>query len=87
MTNEEWNVQVGKDVGDHFTQRKLEPNQPVDPAEKIILGIMCQLREKETLLDYNRLITKSYEKKGNRGSNISQLEKQPQQLIPPFKVL
>jgi len=87
MTNEEWNVQVGKEVGDHFTPRKPEPNQPVDPAEKFILGIMCQLREKETLLDYNRLITKSYEKKGNRGSNISQLEKQPQQLIPPFKVL
>ena len=77
MTNEEWNVQVGKEVGDHFTPRKPEPNQPVDPAEKIILGIMCQLREKETLLDYNRLITKSYEKKGNHGSKFPSSKNNP----------
>ena len=61
----------------------------MDPAgKKFFLGIMWQPKEKETLSDYDRSITKSYEKKGNhRYNQIPQLREQPNQTIPPFKVL
>ena len=49
---------------------------------------MCQPKEQETLSDNDRSITKSYEKKGNRRYNqIPQLGEQPNQMIPPLKVL
>ena len=71
MTNEELNAQVRKEVTDHFAPRKPEPKQPVDPSgQKFFLGIMCQPRERDTILHYDRSITKSYYKKGNRLSTI-----------------
>ena len=78
-----------KEVTDHFAARKPEPKQPVDPSgQKFFLGIMCQPRERDTILHYDRSITKSYEKKGNRRYNqVPQLEEQPNQTIPPLKVL
>ena len=49
---------------------------------------MCEPRKKERLSDYDRSITKSYEKKGNRRYNqVPQLGEQPNQTIPPLKVL
>jgi hypothetical protein len=79
---------VRKEVTDHFTPRKPELKQPVDPAEQKFFVTMCQPREKETLSDYSRSITKSYQKKSNhRGKNIPQLGEQPPQLILPLQVL
>ena len=62
---------------------------PMGPAgKKFFLGIMCQPKQKEiTLSDYDRSITKSYEKKGNCLFNkVPQLREQPNQTIPPLKV-
>jgi hypothetical protein len=68
--------------------RKPEPKQPVNPAGKKFFITMCQPRAKETLSDYDRSITKSYQKKSNcRGKNIPQLGEQHQQSIPPLQVL
>ena len=66
MTPEELTAAVQKEVDDHFKTKKPEPKEPVDPAgKKFFLGIMCQPKEKERLSDYDRSITKSWEKKGN----------------------
>jgi hypothetical protein len=55
-------------------------------GQKFFIGI-CQPREKERLSDYDYLIIKSYQKKGNRRSTIPQLGEQSQQSIPPLEVL
>jgi flagellar biosynthesis GTPase FlhF len=88
MTNEELHAHVRKEVTDHFASKKPEPKQPVDPTGQKCFVAMCQPRKKETLSDYDRSITKSYQKKGNRRyNNILRLEEQPQQSIPPLQVL
>ena len=62
MTPEELRASVKKEVDDHFAQKKPELKEPVDPVgKKFFLGIMCQPKEKETLPDYDRSITKFYE--------------------------
>ena len=67
MTDEELTAHVQKEVHDHFKPKKPEPKEPVDPAgKKFFLGIMCQPKQKELLSDYDRSITKSWEKKSNR---------------------
>jgi hypothetical protein len=59
MTSEELNVQVRKEVTDRFASKKPQPKQLVDPARQKFFVSMCQPREKETLSDYDRSITKS----------------------------
>jgi hypothetical protein len=69
------NEHVRKEVREQFAPRKPEPKQLVNPAGQKFFVTMCQPREKETLSDYGRSITKSYQKKSNRrGKNIPQLE-------------
>ena len=89
MTPDELTEYVQKQVDDHFKPKKPEPKVPVDPAcKKFFLGIMCQPKQKEQLSDYDRSITKSWEKKSNRQYNqVPQLEQQLKQMIPPLKVL
>ena len=89
MTLEELTAHGQKKVDDHFRPKKLEPKEPVDTAgKKFFLDIMCEPRKKECLSNYDRSITKSYEKKGNRRYNqVPQLGEQPNQTIPPLKVL
>jgi hypothetical protein len=50
---------------------------------------MCQPKKKELLSDYDCSITKSWEKKSNRRKNQTapQLREQPNQTVPPLKVL
>ena len=50
---------------------------------------MCQPKQKELLSDYDHSITKSWEKKSNRRKNqtVPQLGEQPNQTVPPLKVL
>ena len=61
MTPEELQVHVDKEVRDHFKPKKPEPKMPVDPtANKFFLAMMCQIKEKEPLSDYDRSITKSW---------------------------
>jgi hypothetical protein len=87
MNNEKLHAHVREEVTDHFTLRKPEPKQPVDPAGQKFFVTICQPRAKETLSDYDRSIIKSYQKKSNRWYNqILQLGEQPKQSIPPLKV-
>ena len=82
MTHEELRAAVQKKVDDHFAPKKPKPKEPVDPTgKKFFLGIMCQPKQKETMSDYDRSITKSNEKKGNHQYNqILQLREQPNQI-------
>ncbi|RLM64416.1 transposon protein, putative, CACTA, En/Spm sub-class [Panicum miliaceum] len=63
MTQEELNEHVRKEVREQFAPRNLEPKQPVDPVGQKFFVTMCQPREKETLSDYDRSITKSYRRR------------------------
>jgi hypothetical protein len=86
-TDEELKEHVRKKVLEQFTLRKPEPKQPVDPAgQKFFIGI-CQPKEKERLSDYDRSITKSYQKKGTCRSTIPQLGEESHQSIAPLQVL
>jgi hypothetical protein len=88
MTQEALNERVRKEVRDQFVPRKFEPKQPVNPAGQKFFITMCQPRKKETLSNYDRSITKSYQKKSNRrAKNIPKLGEHPQKLIPPLHVL
>ena len=63
-------------------------NQWIQQEKMFFLDIMCQPRKNERLSDYGHSITKSWEKKGNpRYNQVLQLRKQPNQMIPPLKVL
>jgi hypothetical protein len=87
-TQEALNERVRKEVRDQFVPRKFEPKQPVNPAGQKFFITMCQPRKKETLSNYDRSITKSYQKKSNRrAKNIPKLGEHPQKLIPPLHVL
>ena len=50
--------------------------------------MMCQPKQKELMSDYDRSITKSWEKKSNRRYyQVPQLGEQPKQRVPDLKVL
>jgi hypothetical protein len=88
MTKEELNEHMKKEVQEQFVPRKSKPKQPVNPAGQKFFVTIYQLREKETLSDYDCSIAKSYQKKSNcRVKIIPQLGEQPQQSIPPLQVL
>jgi hypothetical protein len=89
MTYEELDAYVAKEVHDHFKPKKPEPKMPVDPVgKKFFLAQMCQPKEKEPLSDYDRSITKSWQKKSNHWYNqVPQLGEQPKQRVPDLKVL
>ena len=75
-----------------LVHKKPELKQQVDLIAKKYFKSLVQTKYKEPLSDYNRSITKSYEKKSNRQYNqrtkqILQLGEQPNQTIPPLKVL
>ena len=90
MTNEELTAWVQKDVREQLKPKKPPPKGPADPAgKKFYLSMMCQPKQKESMSDYDRSITKSWEKKSNRRENqrVPQLEEQPNKTIPPLLVL
>ena len=61
MTAKELKAHVQNEVRDHFKPKKPEPKVPVDlVAKKFFLSMMCQIKEKEPLSDYDRSITKSW---------------------------
>ena len=69
MTPDELTEYVQKQVDDHFKPKKPEPKVPMDLAgKKFFLKIMCQPKENE-LSDYDRSITKSWNKKSNHRYN------------------
>ena len=74
MTDEELSAWVQEDV-----RKQLKPKEPVDPAaKKFFLSMMCQPKQKELMLDYDRSITKSWEKKSNwKYNQVPQLDEQP----------
>jgi hypothetical protein len=85
MTDEELTAHVQKEVHDHFKPKKPEPKELVDPAgKKFFLSVTCQPKQKELMSGYDRSITKSWEKKGNRRKNqtVPQLREQPNQTVP-----
>ena len=64
MTSEELDAWVQEDV-----RKQLKPKEPVDPgAKKFYLSMMCQPKP-ALMSDYDRSITKSWEKKSNRRYN------------------
>ena len=90
MTNEELTAWVQEDVRKQLKPKKPAPKEPVDPAmKKFFLSMMCQPKQKELMSDYDRSITKSWEKKSNRRENqrVPQLREQPNQMLPPLVVL
>ena len=78
-----------EDVRKQLKPKKPPPKEPVDPAaKKFFLSMMCQPKQK-LMSDYDRSITKSWEKKSNRRENqrVPQLREQPNQMLPPLVVL
>ena len=64
MTPDELTAWVQEDV-----HKQLKPKEPVDPAaKKFYLSMMCQPKP-PLMSDYDRSITKSWEKKSNRRYN------------------
>jgi hypothetical protein len=61
-------------------------NQSIQLGRSSLQAYASQGRKKR-LSDYNRSITKSYQKKGTRRYTIPQLGEQSQQSIPPLQVL
>ena len=88
MTEEELTAWVQKDVHEQLKPKKPQPKEPVDPAaKKFYLSMMCQPKP-PLMSDYDRSITKSWEKKSNRRYNqVPQLGEQPKQSVPPLVVL
>ena len=90
MTDEELTAWVPEDMRKQLKPKKPPPKEPVDPAaKKFYLSMMCQPKQKESMSDYDRSITKSWEKKSNRQKNqmVPQLREQPNQTVLPLKVL
>nr|TKW21568.1 hypothetical protein SEVIR_4G127700v2 [Setaria viridis] len=75
MTNAELHVVVDAEVKAHFTKKRSVKKDP--PLDK----------EKPSLSDYDRQITKAFQKKKKSGSTIPQLGTQSNQSIAPLKVL
>ena len=69
MTPEELTAWVQEDVRKQLKPYKPPPKEPVDPAaKKFFLSMMCQPKP-PPMSDYDRSITKSWEKKSNRKYN------------------
>ena len=70
MTPEKLDDWVQEDVRKQLKPKKPPPKESVDPtAKKFFLSMMCQPKQKELMSDYDRSITKSWEKKRNRRYN------------------
>ena len=84
MTDEELTAWVQEDVRKQLKPKKPLPKEPVDPAaKKFFLAMMCQPKP-PLMSDYDRSITKSWEKKSNRRENqrVPQLGEQPKKRCP-----
>ena len=79
---------MSKNVKEQLAPKKIAPKQSFSTAEKKYFKSLVQPKHGEPLSDYDRRITKSYEKPRNRRYNqVRQLGQQPNQMIPPLKVL
>ena len=77
-----------KHVKVQLAPKKPGPKQSFSAVDKKYLKSLVQPKHGELLSDYDRQITKSYEKPLNRRYNqVPQLGQQPNQTIPPLKVL
>ena len=66
MTPEELTAWVQEDMHKQLKPKKPPPKEPVDPVgKKFYLSIMCPPKP-PLMSDYNRSITKSWEKKSNQ---------------------
>ena len=84
MTLEELDAWVQEDVRKQLKPTKPSPKEPVDPAaKKFYLSMMCQPKP-PLMSDYDRSITKSWDKRYNQ---VPQLGEQPKQSVPPLVVL
>ena len=81
-------------VKEHFQKKESEKmDEPVDPSKLKFFIRMCEENKRKfiqkPLMDYERSITKSYQKRksGSSSSDVPQLEMQPKQSIEPLVVL
>ena len=89
MTPEELDAWVQEDVRKQLKPKKPPLKEPVDPAaKKFYLSMMCQPKP-PLMSDYDRSVTKSWEKKSNRRENqrVPQLGEQANKMISPLVVL
>ena len=77
MTQEELDESVCKHVREHFTPKKAASKQIFSADEKKYFKYLVQPKYDEPMSDYDRQITKSYDKKSNRQYNQ----------VPQLKVL
>ena len=79
---------MSKHVKEQLAPKKIALKQSFSAAEKKYFKSLVQPKHGEPLSDYDRRITKSYEKPRNHQYNqVPQLGQQPNQTIPPMKVL
>ena len=69
MTQEELDESVRKQVRGHFAPKKPPPKQTFSADEKKYFKYLVQPKYDEPMSDYDRQITKSYEKPRNRRYN------------------
>lgn len=75
-------------VDAHFRTKKKPKEPPIDEAtKKYFKSLVFKKVVKEPILDYDRSITKAFEKKKRSQSTIPQLREQSQQSIDLLKVL
>ena len=88
MTQEELEETVREQVRAHFAPKKPPPVHQWSEADKKYFRSLLQPKYRAPLLDYDRQITKPWEKPSNRLHNqVPQLGQQSKQSIPPLKVL
>ena len=88
MTKEELDESVSKHVKEQLVPKEPAAKQSFSAADKKYFKSLVQPKHGELLSDYDRQITKSYEKPCNhRFNQVPQLGQQPNQTIPPLKVL
>ena len=87
-THEESKWQMMAEDKEHFKPREPKKKTPIDPkVQEFFMGMTERNKKKLRLSDYDRSITKSYEKKKLRRSDVPQLGDQQEQSIPPLLVL
>jgi len=69
MTQEELDESVGRHVKEQLAPKKPAPKQSFSAVDKKYLKSLVQPKHGELLSDYDRQITKSWEKKSNRRRN------------------